>query len=126
MFYLTDDTWFPVKSSVKGSAKYYSEYFPDFDFEVFEEVCGLFGLNSKANIKSLSKGMKKQVGLAIAFGASPKYLLQLNMLTRMPIADYTLHNRRVYPISHQLHKARLPVGTALFYYQNTLFRFRLQ
>ena len=24
MFYLTDDTWFPVKSSVKGSAKYYS------------------------------------------------------------------------------------------------------
>ena len=75
MFYLTDDTWFPVKSSVKGSAKYYSEYFPDFDFEVFKEVCGLFGLNSKANIKSLSKGMKKQAGLAIAFAASPKYLL---------------------------------------------------
>lgn len=75
MFYLTDDTWFPVKSSVKGSAKYYSEYFPDFDFEVFEEVCGLFGLKSNSNIKSLSKGMKKQAGLAIAFAASPKYLL---------------------------------------------------
>ncbi len=75
MFYLTDDTWFPVKTSVKGSAKFYSEYFPGFDFEVFEEVCGLFGLNPKANIKSLSKGMKKQAGLAIAFAASPKYLL---------------------------------------------------
>ena len=75
LFYLTDDTWFPVKSSVKGSAKYYAEYFPDFDFEVFQEVCGLFGLDSNSNIKALSKGMKKQAGLAIAFGASPKYLL---------------------------------------------------
>ena len=75
MFYLTDDTWFPAKNSVLSSAKYYSKYFPDFDFEVFEEVCILFGLDPKANIKSHSKGMKKQAGLAIAFGASPKYLL---------------------------------------------------
>ncbi len=75
LFYLTDDTWFPVKTSIKGSAKYYSKYFPDFDFDVFEEICGLFGLNKNANIKSLSKGMKKQAGLAIAFAASPKYLL---------------------------------------------------
>ena len=75
MFYLTDDTWFPAKNSALSSAKYYAEYFPNFDFDVFQEVCDLFGLNSKANIKSLSKGMKKQAGLAIAFGASPKYLL---------------------------------------------------
>lgn len=75
MFYLTDDTWFPAKNSVLSSAKYYAEYFPNFDFDVFQEVCDLFGLNSKANIKSLSKGMKKQAGLAIAFAASPKYLL---------------------------------------------------
>ena len=75
LFYLTDDTWFPAKNSVLSSAKYYYKYFPDFDFEVFEEVCNLFGLDPKANIKSLSKGMKKQAGLAIAFAASPKYLL---------------------------------------------------
>lgn len=75
MFYLTDDTWFPSKNSVYSSAKYYSEYFPNFDFEILKEVCDLFGLNMKANIKSLSKGMKKQAGLAIAFAASPKYLL---------------------------------------------------
>ncbi len=75
MFYLTDDTWFPAKNSVLSSAKYYSKYFPGFDFDVLQEVCDLFGLNSKANIKSLSKGMKKQAGLAIAFAASPKYLL---------------------------------------------------
>lgn len=75
MFYLTDDTWFPAKNSVLSSAKYYAEYFPNFDFDVLQEVCDLFGLNSKASIKSLSKGMKKQAGLAIAFAASPKYLL---------------------------------------------------
>ncbi len=75
LFYLTDDTWFPVKSSVRGSARYYSEYFPDFDSGVFEEICSIFGLNPQSNIKSLSKGMKKQAGLAIAFAASPKYLL---------------------------------------------------
>ncbi len=75
LFYLTDDTWFPAKNSVLSSAKYFSKYFPGFDFDVLQEVCDLFGLNSKSNIKSLSKGMKKQAGLAIAFAASPKYLL---------------------------------------------------
>ena len=75
LFYLTDDIWFPVKSSVKASAKYYSEYFPCFDFQIFEEICHLFGLDSKSNVKSLSKGMKKQAGLAIAFAASPRYLM---------------------------------------------------
>ncbi len=75
LFYLTDDIWFPAKNSVLSSAKYYAKYFPDFDFDVFRQICDIFGLNTKANIKSLSKGMKKQAGLAIAFGASPKYLL---------------------------------------------------
>ncbi len=75
LFYLTDDTWFPSKTSVKSSAKYYAEYFPDFNYDILKEVCDLFGINMKANIKSLSKGMKKQAGLAIAFAASPKYLL---------------------------------------------------
>lgn len=75
LFYLTDDTWFPAKNSILSSAKYYAKYFPDFDFDVLKEVCDIFGLNMKAGIKSLSKGMKKQAGLAIAFAASPKYLL---------------------------------------------------
>lgn len=75
MFYLSDNIWFPPTSTVKKAAKYYADYFPFFDFKVFSSICELFGLSENASIRSLSKGMKKQAAIAIAFGAKPKYLL---------------------------------------------------
>ena len=75
MFYLADNLWFPPTSTVKSVAKYYADYFPCFDFKVFSSICELFGLSEKASIRSLSKGMKKQAAISIAFGAKPRYML---------------------------------------------------
>ncbi|MBQ8182373.1 MAG: ABC transporter ATP-binding protein [Clostridia bacterium] len=75
MFYLSDNLWFPASSSVKGAAKYYASYYPFFDFRIFSSICEIFGLKERAGIRSLSKGMKKQASLAIAFAAKPRYLL---------------------------------------------------
>lgn len=76
MFYLPDDMFFPHNATVKSSAKYYAGYFPSFDFAVFKKILELFGLtDEKMKIRSLSKGMKRQLCLAIAFAVKPKYLL---------------------------------------------------
>lgn len=75
LFYLSDNFYFPVASSIKTAAKFYANYFPDFDFKILNSVLEIFGLDIKKNVRSLSKGMTKQAALAIAFAAKPKYLL---------------------------------------------------
>lgn len=75
LFYLADTFYFPVGSTIKSAARFYANYYPDFNFNILSSVLDIFGLDIKKNIRSLSKGMKKQASLAIAFAAKPKYLL---------------------------------------------------
>ncbi len=75
MFYLSDNLYFPPSSTIRSAAKYYASYYPNFDTKILASICELFELNIKSSLRSLSKGMKKQASLAIAFAARPKYLL---------------------------------------------------
>ena len=75
LFYLSDNFYFPVASSIKSAAKFYANYFPQFDFKILYSVLEIFGLDIKKNVRSLSKGMTKQAAIAIAFAAKPKHLL---------------------------------------------------
>lgn len=75
LFYLSDNFYFPISASIKTAAKFYANYFPNFDFKILNAVLEIFGLDIKKNVRSLSKGMTKQAALAIAFAAKPKYLL---------------------------------------------------
>lgn len=75
MFYLSDNLYFPPSATIKSAAKYYASYYPDFDTRILTSICDLFGLQIKSSLRSLSKGMKKQASLALAFASKPKYLL---------------------------------------------------
>lgn len=75
LFYLSESLYFPPGSTIKSAAKYYASYYPLFDMSVLLSVCEIFGLKPTKSIRSLSKGMKKQASLAIAFATNPKYLL---------------------------------------------------
>ncbi len=75
MFYLSDNLYFPPSATIKSAAKFYASYYPSFDMKILKSVCELFGLKTSSSMRSLSKGMKKQASLAIAFASKPKYLL---------------------------------------------------
>ncbi len=75
LFYVSDELWFPVGATIKSAGKFYSTYYPQFDFKVLDSLCELFSLDNKKQIRGFSKGMTRQAGLAIAFAAKPKYLL---------------------------------------------------
>lgn len=75
LFYLSDNLYFPPAATIKSAAKYYAAYYPLFDTSILSAVCDVFGLKPTKSIRSLSKGMKKQASLAIAFASNPKYLL---------------------------------------------------
>ncbi len=64
MFYVADSTYFSSGATIKSSAKYYAGYYPDFDFELLNSLCTLFGLDMNKQIKSFSKGMTRQVSLS--------------------------------------------------------------
>ena len=75
LFYVSENMWFPVGSSISSAARFYAGYFENFDFKTLDALCDLFGLDTKKPIRSFSKGMTRQAGLAIAFSSKPKYLL---------------------------------------------------
>ncbi|MBR2875515.1 MAG: ABC transporter ATP-binding protein [Clostridia bacterium] len=75
LFYVSDNMYFPPTATVKSSAKFYASNYSNFDFELFKSILELFGISEKSSVKSLSKGMKKQVQLALGFATKPKYLL---------------------------------------------------
>lgn len=75
LFYISDNMFFPSTATVLSSARYYAKHYPEFNFNVFYAVLDIFNLSPSFSIKSLSKGMKKQVQLALGFAASPKYFL---------------------------------------------------
>ena len=54
MFFLADEFFFPAGATVKSTARFYSSYHPNFDFELFKNICDIFGFKEKATIRSLS------------------------------------------------------------------------
>lgn len=75
MFYIPDDLWFPLNSTSKSMAKFYSDYYPNFSVKTFENLLDLFGLSAKKRIRGFSKGMQRQTEIVLALSSRPKYLL---------------------------------------------------
>ncbi len=75
MFYIPDDLWFPLNSTPKSMAKFYSDYYPNFSVKTFENLLDLFGLSAKKRIRGFSKGMQRQTEIVLALSSRPKYLL---------------------------------------------------
>lgn len=75
LFFLADDPYFTNNDTCKSLKTLYSVFFENFNNEVFEEIIGIFKLPMTKKIRSFSKGMRRQVYIALAFAVSPKYLL---------------------------------------------------
>ncbi|MBR1470824.1 MAG: ABC transporter ATP-binding protein [Lachnospiraceae bacterium] len=75
IFYLADESYFPVGADLKTMAKLYAHYYPAFDMAYFKELCKTFQLNAKKRLQSFSKGMRRQAALILAFSTRPQYLL---------------------------------------------------
>lgn len=75
MFYIPDDLYFPMNSTPRSMAKFYSDYYPNFSWKTFENLIELFGLSEKKRIRGFSKGMQRQTEIVLALASKPKYLL---------------------------------------------------
>ena len=75
LFFLPDDPYFTSHTTGKSLFEMYKVFYPGIDKEVFARHMALFKLDEKKPIRNFSKGMRRQLFVALALAVKPKYLL---------------------------------------------------
>lgn len=72
--YIPDDLYFLPQSSMLKMANCYKTLYSSFNFDRFHQLSKTFGLDTKANINTFSKGMRRQAATILGLSIAPKYL----------------------------------------------------
>lgn len=115
MFYVPDDLYFGVASTMNSMAKFYKSYYPAFDMETFKKLTELFGLNPKKRMSGFSKGMQRQAEMVLALASKPNAILldesfdgldpAKRNLTKRLLLDYMAETKcSIIISSHNLHE----------------------
>ena len=75
MVYVSDDLYFFPGYSIRDMASYYRGIFSDLSDERFNALNNIFKIDTKRNIRSLSKGMQKQVAFWLGLSANPDVII---------------------------------------------------
>lgn len=74
IFFLPDDPYYTANLTGRAQADFYKIFY-DFDESVFKRYTELFDLKINKPVRNFSKGMKRQLFIALALACKPKYLL---------------------------------------------------
>ena len=75
LFFLPDDPYFTGYTTGNSLFELYKVFYPEIDRKVFLEYMAEFKLDEKKHIRNFSKGMRRQLYIALALSVKPKYLL---------------------------------------------------
>lgn len=75
IFFLPDDPYYNHRTTGNELFSMYKQFYPSADRKVFDDTLELFGLSPKERLRSFSKGMRRQMFVAIALAIKPKLLL---------------------------------------------------
>ena len=73
-FYISDDQFYFPNLTPKEFGAFYSNYYPAFSTERFQELLEKIDLPANRKIRTFSKGMKKQLSILIGICAGTQYL----------------------------------------------------
>lgn len=74
--YIPDDIFYFTQANTIDMMKYYKGLYPQFDAELFRTLADCFpAVDTKRNIRSLSKGMQKQVAFWLSVCCRPQLLI---------------------------------------------------
>ncbi len=75
IFYVPDDIYFVANSTMDKMAQFYAGFYPKFNFETYDKLVEVFGLNPKKRLNGFSKGMQRQAEMVLAMSTRPDVLL---------------------------------------------------
>ncbi len=73
--FVSDDLFFFTTYTIKDSAKYYRGIYKNWSDERFEALAEIFKIDPNRKVRSLSKGMQKQVAFWLSISAQPDIML---------------------------------------------------
>lgn len=75
IFFLPDDPYYTPFMTPDGLFRFYRCFHPNIDALTFERLLGVYNIDKKGRMRNFSKGMRRQVFIALALAVKPKYLL---------------------------------------------------
>ena len=75
IFFLPDDPYYTSQATCRSIFNMYKTFYPNIDEEIYRQLIGLYSLDEKKPIRNFSKGMRRQLYIAIALAVKPQYLL---------------------------------------------------
>ena len=75
IFFLPDDPYYTSFMTPDTLFDFYKCFHPVMDKEVYDRLLGEYKIDKKGKVRNFSKGMRRQVFIALALAVKPKYLL---------------------------------------------------
>ena len=72
LFFLPDDPYYTLSTTAKSLADMMKSFYTEFDKTAYFELLGKYKLDTKKPIRNFSKGMRRQVYIALALAIRPK------------------------------------------------------
>ena len=75
MGYIPDDIFYFPSATLEEMRRFYKGMYPRFDDKLFGQLCEVFRLPRKGQIRRFSKGMQKQAAFQLTLAARPEVLI---------------------------------------------------
>jgi len=75
IFFLPDEPYYTHQDTMKSIINMYKHFYPSFDIDTYSRLVRELDIDEKKPLRACSKGMRRQIYIAIAISVRPKYLL---------------------------------------------------
>ncbi len=75
IFFLPDDPYYTRFMTPDSLFDFYKSFYPGIDKETYNSLLAIYQINTAGKIQNFSKGMRRQIFIALALAVKPKYLL---------------------------------------------------
>ena len=75
LFFLPDDPYYTAFMTPNVLFDFYKTFHPNIDEETFDRLLSAYKIDKKGKVRNFSKGMRRQVFIALALAVKPRYLL---------------------------------------------------
>ena len=75
IFFLPDDPYYTTFMTPTSLFDFYKSFHPTIDKDVYSQLLGVYKIDKNGKVRNFSKGMRRQVFIALALAVKPRYLL---------------------------------------------------
>lgn len=75
IFFLPDDPYYTAFMTPNTLFQFYKAFHPSIDAEIYDRLLAEYKIDKRGKVRNFSKGMRRQVFIALALAVKPKYLL---------------------------------------------------